>query len=269
MKYLLTCLALIGFAFFSGAQQKEGKVTYERKSQMSFSINNGDGPSQPIQQTRTDRFELNFADNKMIWEQLPEDIQEDASNSMNGGGGGGQFVFRTIGGGGDNKVFCDFSAARKVQSMDLFDKKFIISDSIRKGNWKLSDETRTILGFPCRKATSQRIGTRMMMQMENGKMERKEITDTTEIVAWFTLSIPVPAGPEMQGQLPGLILSLETNNGRTVYEAVDISDKVNKAAIKEPTKGKKVTQEQYNQERNKMLEEMQQNGGGSFRIRAG
>ncbi len=268
MKYLLTCLTLISFACLAGAQQKEGKVTYVRKSQMSFSFNNGDGQSQPIQQTRTDRFELNFADNKMIWEQLPEDIQEDASNSMNGGGGG-QFVFRTVGGGGDNKVYCDFSAARRVQSMEFFDKKFVISDSIRKGNWKLSDETRTILGLPCRKATSQRVGTRMMMQMENGKMERKEVTDTTEIVAWFTLSIPVPAGPEMQGQLPGLILSLETNNGRTVYEATDISDKVDKAAIKEPTKGKKVTQEEFNKERNKMLEEMQQNGGGSFRIRAG
>jgi Protein of unknown function (Porph_ging). len=39
------------------------------------------------------------------------------------------------------------------------------------------------------------------MTMDNGKMERKEIDDTTSMVAWFTTEIPVPAGPEVQGQL--------------------------------------------------------------------
>ena len=52
----------------------------------------------------------------------------------------------------------------------------------------------------------------MMMTMDNGKMERKEIDDTSIIVAWFTTDIPVSAGPEVQGQLPGLILGLETKS---------------------------------------------------------
>ena len=75
------------------------------------------------------------------------------------------------------------------------------------------------------KPLQQRIGKRMVMTMDNGKMERKEIDDTSAIVAWFTTDIPVSAGPEVQGQLPGLILSLETNNGRTVYTALEISAK--------------------------------------------
>ena len=50
-----------------------------------------------------------------------------------------------MGGGTDDAVFCDFEKSRKVESREFFDKKFLITDSIRRGNWKLSDETKTIL----------------------------------------------------------------------------------------------------------------------------
>jgi GLPGLI family protein len=107
----------------------------------------------------------------------------------------------------------------------------------------------------------------MQMTMDNGKMERKEITDTSMIVAWFTTDMPVPAGPEVQGQLPGLILALDINNGRMVYKALEISAKADVASIKEPTKGKKVTPAEFSEERNKMMDEMQKNNqGGGNRI---
>jgi hypothetical protein len=41
-------------------------------------------------------------------------------------------------------------------------------------NWKLSDETKTGSGKVCRKAMSQRIGSRMMMNMDNGKMNERD-----------------------------------------------------------------------------------------------
>lgn len=252
---------LAGLAFLAiagvNAQQKEGKVIYQRTTQMQFNFNNGNG-DQPVTQTRTNKFEMSFANNQMIWKQGEDDIQDDAGGGMGGGG----MVIRTMGGGADDATFCDFEKSRRVELREFFDKKFLISDSLRKGNWKLSEETKTILNHSCRKATSVRIGKRMMMSMENGKMERKEIDDTSHIVAWFTTDIPVPAGPEVQGQLPGLILELETNNGRSVYKAVEILAKPDLAAIKEPSKGKKVTPEEFTQERNKMLEEMQRNNQG-------
>ena len=94
-------------------------------------------------------------------------------------------------------------------------------------------------------------------------MERKEVNDTSAIVAWFTTDIPVPAGPEVQGQLPGLILALDMNDGRMVYKAIEISAKADVASVKEPTKGKKVTPEEFTNERNKMLDEMQKNHYGN------
>lgn len=98
--------------------------------------------------------------------------------------------------------------------------------------------------------------------MENGKIERKEVVDTTNLTAWFAPDIAVPAGPDVQGQLPGLILALDLNNGRTVYQALEISPKVNLAAIVPPTKGKKVTPAEFRAERDKMLAERQKMNGG-------
>jgi GLPGLI family protein len=261
MKKVIFSSLLVAASLAGTAQQKEGKVMYERTMQMQIRMAEGDGPQQEMSRTRTDRFELNFANGQMVYKQMEDDIQDE------GFGGGDGVMIRSIGGGGDDVTFCDFQKLRKVESREFFDKKFLIIDSIRRDSWKLGEETKTILNHICRKATSQRIGKRMTMSMDNGKMERKEITDTSLLVAWFTTDIPVPAGPEVQGQLPGLILELETNNGRAIYKAIEISPEANQKQIKEPTKGKKVSPDEFAIERNKMMDEMERNGGGNFRIR--
>ena len=258
----LLCIAVMLIAT-ACAQQKEGKIIYQRTAQLQIVTSHGPGEETPVQNTRIDKFEMNFAHGQMIWKQMEDEMEDD---NMAAGGGG--IMVRTIGGGVEDAVFCDFEKSRRIESREFFEKKFVINDSIRRGNWKLSDEAKTILNHLCRKATSQRIGKRMMMTMDNGKMERKEMEDTSSVVAWFTTDIPVPVAPEMQGQLPGAILEMETNNGRTVYTALEISPKADIASIKEPTKGKKVTPDEFTKERNKMLDEMEQNNqGGDFRIR--
>ncbi len=104
------------------------------------------------------------------------------------------------------------------------------------------------------------------MTMDNGKMERKEIEDTSAIVAWFATDIPVAAGPaEYQGQLPGLILEMDVANGRQTFKAIDISAKADIAVIKAPTGKKHYTPEEFRKERDKMMDEMQRNNGGGNR----
>jgi len=259
-KFLVPCLGVL-LAGSLSAQQKEGKVVYQRSVQMQITMASQGGDPQTHNTTRTNKFELNFANNQMSWKQMEEEMQDD---NFSGGG----MMIRTIGSSPDDITFCDFSLAKKVEQRDFMDKKFLIADSIQKNNWKLTEETKTILNHLCRKAISQRIGKRTTMGMENGKMERKEVDDTTNMIAWFTTDIPVPAGPEVQGQLPGLILEFESNNGRTVYKALEITPRPDLAAIKEPTKGKKVTRLQFTEETRKLMDEMQRNGGGQIRIRA-
>jgi len=108
------------------------------------------------------------------------------------------------------------------------------------------------------------------MNMDNGVMERKEVQDTSMIIAWFASDIPVSAGPaEFQGQLPGTILEMDVNNGRQVFKATSISEKADLAIIKEPAGKKILTPDEFRKERDKMFEEMQKNnqgGGRTIRI---
>jgi GLPGLI family protein len=246
------------------AQQKEGKVIYQRTMQIQINLN-GAGNSamqQMLPKSRTDKFELTFGNNQSIWKHIDED---DNSEEINGGG----MQIRMMAPGQNDIVFNDFNNAKRIEQREMFDKNFIVTDSIRKLNWKLTGETQTLLGHVCQRAVTQRTGKRTQMTMDNGKMERKEINDTTNIIAWFTTDIPVPAGPEVQGQLPGLILDLDMNNGRMIYKALEISAKADVASIKEPTKGKKVTPDEFAKEREKMMAELQKNnqGGGRTIIR--
>ncbi|MDB5223175.1 MAG: hypothetical protein JWN83_1842 [Chitinophagaceae bacterium] len=256
MKKISLALISICFALVTLAQQKEGKVIYSRTSQMQMRVNNNDQLSQMLPKSRTDKFELTFGNNQSLWKHIDED---DNNDEISGNG----MQIRMVAPGQNDIVFHDFSAAKKTEQRDMMDKKFIITDSIRKLPWKLTGQTKTILGHVCQQATTQRTGKRTQTTMDNGKIERKEVNDTTNIVAWFTSDIPVPAGPEVQGQLPGLILALDMYDGRVVYKALEISPKVDVTTIKEPTKGKKITPDEFTNEREKMMQEMQKNNQGN------
>ena len=152
---------------------------------------------------------------------------------------------------------------KKTDQRELGGKSYIIADSIKKMNWKVAGETKVILGHNCMKATTQRMQESFRMSMDNGEAKREKVMDTLNIVAWFTNEIPGSFGPDMyQGQLPGTILEIDVNNGRTSYKAIEISPKVDVAKIKEPSKGKKATPEEFAKEREKLMQEMMQNNGG-------
>jgi len=265
MKKMLFSISMLICAFSLHAQMKEGKVLYERTISFQPRQNMNPDAAANMPRSRTDRFELSFAKNQSIWEILP-DLE---SNDENAGGGGGMRFMRF--GGADDVTYFNFETGKRVDQRELASKTYIVEDSIRKLSWKLSGETKTVLNHTARKATAQRIGTRFIMGMENGQMKRQEVADTTNITAWFTTEIPVPAGPEFGGQLPGLILELEMNNGRMVYKAVEISPKVTASNIKEPKGGKKMTAEEFTKERDKVMEEMRRNmpAGGRRRMMAG
>src|SRR5258706_1551063 len=132
----------------------------------------------------------------------------------------------------------------------------------------MTGETKSILNHNCMKAQATRISTQTRMTMDNGKMERKEVQDTANIIAWFASDIPVSAGPaEYQGQLPGLILEMDISNGRQTFRATNISEKADLAVIKEPAGKKHYTMEEYRNEVAKMMDEMQKNNGGNMRFR--
>lgn len=77
----------------------------------------------------------------------------------------------------------------------IFGKKFLISDTLPKFDWKISGETDQISGYSVRKATA------VLEENVNGS----DVTAT----AWYAPKIPISLGPELYGGLPGLILKLD------------------------------------------------------------
>jgi GLPGLI family protein len=260
MKNLLAVVCALLSAGFLNAQQKEGRVVYERTAQFQIQLQGmGEAMQKSMPHSRTDKMEVLFGNNQSLKRALADDTPEED----NGGEGGGVgFRINMIAGGADDVIWYNFDEQRSVNQTEFATKKYLVSDSVHKLNWKLTGETKTILGYACQQAVGQRIGKRMMTNFINGQMSRTEIGDTSNIVVWFTSAIPVSAGPEYQGQLPGLILGIDINDGRTVYKATEVSPKVDVAVIKEPKSGKKVSQDEFNKERAKMMEEMQKNSGG-------
>lgn len=268
-RIIFTAPLALAIAVAAG-QQKQGKVTYERVARLEFHFAGGnDQMEQAIPRTRTDQFELNFANNQATWQQLVTERPDEGSVWNSGGGEGGGMQIRMIAPGSNDFYYFNLDKGISIAQRELGTKNYIVEDSIRKLTWKLSADTKTILGHLCRKAVSERITTRVNVNMDNGKMTREEVPDTATVVAWITTDIPVAAGPEFSGQLPGLILELNLNDGRTVYTATSINDDTDIAKIKAPTKGKKLTGEEFAKERQKLFDEMSRNapGGGRREIR--
>ena len=264
MKKISVLPLFLFFGLMANAQTKEGRVVYERTIQMQMRLQ---GVSEEIAaqmpKSRTDVYELLFGNNQSLWQNLPTTNEDQNTFS---GAGGNIVVSQRF---NNEVVHYNFTTGKRTDLREVGDKNFLVDDSVHKLPWKISDETKTILGHTARKATAARIGTRPMVTMENGQMKRSEVSDTSTIVAWFTTDIPVPAGPEVAGQLPGLILELDINKGRIVYKAVELSPKVKLDAIKEPKGGKHITQAEYTAEQTKMFENMRRNMPQGAQIRIG
>jgi len=216
----------------ASAQVKEGKIVFEETVDMHRRIpKENEQMKAMVPQFRTNKFELSFADNKSLYKAAEE--EPDLADQQQGGGIVMKFA------GNDNITYKDLTTQTSIEKRNLMEKEFIVEDSIRNLNWKLVDgETKTIAGHSCKKAT--------------GKSPMG-----SDIVAWYAEDILLSSGPAQFGGLPGLILAMDVNNSEFVYTATTISKDVKKADIKAPTKGKKVSPEEFT----KIRKELMGNGG--------
>lgn len=255
---LLSCGSLL-------AQAQQGAIIYERKINMHLRIQD-EHMRAMIPEFRTSKHQLLFSDSTSVYKAVQEEEMPDA---FSGEGGGQRVVFRS--GPMDNGIlYKNFAAGKSIESRELGAKTYIIEDSIRGRSWKLTSETRTILGFTCRKAVSTETmtggGTRITIAGNAGARQ----TDTSNqpaprevtIEAWYAEGITAPVGPESYGMLPGVILELNIDNGAIVYTAQELKKEVNKADIREPKKGKRLSRAEFM----KMQAELM-SGGGARMIR--
>ena len=142
-----------------------------------------------------------------------------------------------------------------VESTDVFGKLFLIEDDLERIEWRLEDEYKQIGEYECQKAVYDRVVNRVQFSPALDE-EPKTVTDTTEVVAWFTPEVPVSHGPGQYWGLPGLIL--EVRSGRTAMICTKIIlNPAEEVDIDKPTRGKSITREELQQLREKKLKEMQ------------
>jgi GLPGLI family protein len=227
-------------------------------------------------------FILNFDKSASIYK------EEEKLDAPGQGGGGMRMMASMTGGGGT--FYKNVRDKSYTVDKDFMGKEFLVKDSLPNLKWKMESETRVIGGYNCFKATAVRPASKTDFRNFRPKKEEtatakpadatkktsfmdemdmpKEIT----ITAWYTPEIPVNQGPENYWGLPGLIL--EVNDGKTVIlcSKVVLNSK-DKADIKAPTKGKVISQKDFDETVIKKMEEFREmnqgrggNGGMHMRI---
>ena len=257
------------------AQMKEGKISYERKINMHRNLPDPQMKSM-IPEFRTDKFELIFNESVSLFRSVVDDEAPDPFANAGGGGGGGmRFNFRMP----TTSTYTDMAKQMQYEERAFFEKEFLIIDSLKQYKWKLSEETKTIAKQLCKKATTMITSPQMRMRVSIGGAGNN--TDTTantprapketELVVWYAENIPVSFGPDNYSGLPGVIMEIDQDNGATVTTAVEVSAKYPKKELVAPTKGDKMNRAQFQENMQKLMQDMQRGGGGmgGMRIRIG
>ena len=190
----------------------EGKIEFEKKINLYARMDEDNTwtelEKKAMPQFKTTYFDLLFThskslykpgrentDNNKIWEQPAE----------------------------ENVVYSDLDNGRSVSQKKVFEQVFLVIDSLRRIKWKITDETRVIAGFNCRRANAI-------------------IMDSIYVVAFYTDEILTPGGPESFTGLPGMILGVSLPHQHLTWFATKVQAvKVADTEITAPQKGKKVT----------------------------
>ena len=258
------------------AQMKEGKISYERKINMHRNLPDPQMKSM-IPEFRTDKFELIFNESVSLFRSVVDDEAPDPFANAGGGGGGGmRFNFRMP----TTSTYTDMAKQMQYEERAFFEKEFLIVDSLKQYKWKLSEETKTIAKQLCKKATTMITAPQVRMRVSIGGAGNN--TDTaantprapkeTELVVWYAESIPVSFGPEGYSGLPGVIMEIDQDNGANVMTAVEVSAKYPKKELVAPSKGEKMNRAQFQENMQKLMQDMQRGGGirmGGSAIRIG
>ncbi len=126
--------------------------------------------------------------------------------------------------GEDNIWYNDYSTDKFIQQKNLFGETYILADSLKKINWKITNENRMIAGFNCRKA----VGV---------------LFDSVYVFAFYTDEITVSGGPMSLHGLPGMILGITIPRMFSSWVASKVEmNGVNYSKIIAPVKGKKKKQ---------------------------
>jgi GLPGLI family protein len=233
----LTFISLLFISAFTFAQGVEGVITYE------FKINNHrripaerEAMKNMIPEYSTFKFLLPFNQNESLYK--PSDEDDDVTMES----GGMRMTMKNP----QNETYLDQSTLKRVRMREFMGKNYLTEDTLTMHPWKIAAETKMIHGYKCRQAYYE-------SETETGKQT---------VVAWFTDQLRPYLGPESYNTLPGAILEVDINEGERVYKVSKLDLRgLKKNELKQPSKGQKVSEKEYQALVEEQMTKMRANGG--------
>jgi len=238
MKSFLAILMITGSALNMQAQQTfitKGKIEFEKivntykvlEDNFAGSDNTiwADAFKKNLAKTGSSFFDLYFNDDKSLYKpgreivvtQRPPDWVNGQAN--------------------DNIVFHDMVKQTTITQKNVYENTYLLQDTLQKLNWKITNDTRTIAGLECRKATAT-------------------IMDSVFVVAFFSEQILCTSGPEGFNGLPGMILGLAIPRLHTTWYATKLElVEVKETDLAAPKKGKAITNTQLQQQLKSLMKD--------------
>lgn len=237
----------------SFAQKFEGKATYKTHRKFDLKLSKNGKPLTDMQKSIREQlkkqfqktYTLNFTKDASVYTQNQELAKPQAKKDKHR-------ITITISG-NDDILYKNVTDKRFTKQTEISGKRFLIKDELKNQDWKLTSETKNIGQYTCYKAIRSRELERMKFSSEDNKEKKEKVTIKT--VAWYTPQIPISNGPAHYWGLPGLILEIQEGKQTIVCSEIVLNPS-EKIVLKEPKKGKKVTQKEYDDINEKQQKEM-------------
>lgn len=212
-KYIIYSLLALSISATTRAQQfiNKGSIEFEVITNVKKTMGNSGFWEQLKDQMptfKTAYYKFSFADNKSIYK---FDHYDETKAKVP------EFLRR---GEDDNEWYTDFNSGQNYMQKNMFGTILNLKDSVKQIQWRLTNESRVIAGFNCRKAVGK-------------------ILDSVYVFAFYTDEITISGGPCAINGLPGMIMGITIPRLYASMMATKISlTDVKEAAIK-PTSSKK------------------------------
>lgn len=136
--------------------------------------------------------------------------------------------------GGNEEIYINKKNNVKLKKVEIFGQLFLVEIK-ENNNWILTQQSKMIGKYKCYKAVLNK-------KIKDFYNKEKNIL----VEAWFTSEIPVSLGPKGFGNLPGLILELH-QGGIIFYADKIVLNPNGQIIIKEPKKGKKISEKEFSE----------------------
>lgn len=290
-KIIAFCLAIFASTLTFAQQDFQGVATYQSKTTVDLDKWGGNKMSPEQKKMIMERMKSMFEKTFILTFNRTESTykeEEKLSDPGSRGGFGGMMSSFTPG-----TQYKNVKDGDLLQDQEFFGKQFLIKDKLEKLEWKMTGETKQIGQYMCMKATAiKKVDAMDFSNMrrknrdkDDKEGEDKKVNDSTEtanneaskdmmdeieipeeieVVAWYTMQIPVNQGPGDYWGLPGLILEVSSGRTTVLCSKIVLNPGV-KEEIKKPTKGKEVTKQEYADIVKQKVEEMREMYGGRNR----